>query len=52
MRDCYYERDTGIGDFEERDSGNNHLSKPKTGVCLLTRIYGEFDHSVHERHQA
>ena len=23
MRDCYYERDTGIGDFEERDSGNN-----------------------------
>ena len=27
MRDSYYERDTGIGDFEERDSGNNHLNE-------------------------
>ena len=25
MQDCYYERDTEIGDFEEQDSGNNHL---------------------------
>ena len=32
MRDCYYERDTGIGDFEERDSGNNHLNEPRTGM--------------------
>ena len=22
MRDCYYERDTGIDDFKGRDSGN------------------------------
>ena len=22
MWDCYHERDSGIGDFEERDSGN------------------------------
>ena len=29
MRDCYYERDTRISDFEERDSGNNHLNEPR-----------------------
>ncbi|CAH3114912.1 unnamed protein product [Pocillopora meandrina] len=38
MRDCSYERDTGIGNFEERDSGNNHLDEPRTGI--------------HEKHQA
>ena len=31
MRDCCYERDKGIGDFEGRDSGNNHLNEPRTG---------------------
>ena len=25
MQDCYHERDSGIGDFEERDTGNNHF---------------------------
>ena len=34
MRDCYYERDTGIGDFEERDSGNNHLNEPRTRMSV------------------
>ena len=32
MRDCYYERDAGISNFEERDSGNNHLNEPRTGM--------------------
>ena len=39
MRDCYYERDTGIGDFEERDSGNNHLSKAKTGMSFDENLW-------------
>ena len=34
MRDCYHERDLGIGDFEERDSGNNHLNEPKTEMSV------------------
>ena len=34
MRDCYHERDSGIGDFEERDSGNIHLNKPRTGMSV------------------
>ena len=38
--DCYYERDTGIGDFEERDSGNNEslyrLSRIREAVGLLS----------------
>ena len=34
MRDCYHERDWGIGHFEERDSGNNHLNEPKTGMSV------------------
>ena len=38
MRDCYHERDTGIGDFGERDSGNNHLNEPMAG-CLLTIVF-------------
>ena len=40
MRDCYYELDMGIGDFEERESGNNHLNEPRTGHPL-TRGYEE-----------
>ena len=34
MWDSYYEWDTGIGDFEERDSGNNHLNEPRTGMSV------------------
>ena len=34
MRDCYYERDMGICDSEEQDSGNNHLNKPSTGMSV------------------
>ena len=34
MRDCFHERDLGIGDFEERDSGNNHLNEPRTGMSV------------------
>ena len=38
MWDCYHERDTGIGDFEERDSGNNYLNELIAG-CPLTIIF-------------
>ena len=34
MRDCYYEQDTEIGDFEERDLGNNHLNQARTGMSV------------------
>ena len=34
MRDCYYEWNTGIGDSEEQDSGNNHLNEPSTGMSV------------------
>ena len=34
MQDCYYERDTEIGDSEEQDSGNNHLNEPRTGMSV------------------
>ena len=34
MRDCYYEWNTGISDFEERNSGNNHLNEPRTGMSV------------------
>lgn len=33
MRDCCYEQDKGIGDFEGRDSGNN-LNEPRTGKSV------------------
>ena len=33
MRDCYYERDKRISDFEERDSGNNH-NEPRGGMSV------------------
>ena len=32
-RDCY-ERDTGIGDFEERDTGNSHVNEPRTEMAV------------------
>ena len=41
MRDCYHERDTGIGEVDERDLGN-HLNEPITG-CLLMIIFEESD---------
>ena len=41
MRDCYHERDTGIGEFDERDLGN-HLNEPITG-CLSMIIFEESD---------
>ena len=51
MRDCYHERDTSIGDFEVRDSGNNHLNEPRTDIrCrefMMKLIF-----SFHEKHQA
>ena len=34
MQDCYYERDTEIGDSEEQDSGNNHLNERRTGMSV------------------
>ena len=42
MRDCYCERDTGIGNFKRRDSGVNHFNAPRTG-SPLTRIYEKAD---------
>ena len=33
MRDCYYEQNTGISDFDD-DSGNNHLNEPRTGMSV------------------
>lgn len=38
MRDCHYERDTGISDFRERDSGNNYFNEPR---CPMSRIFEE-----------
>ena len=36
MRDCYYERDTGIDDFKGRDSGNKSEAKKScTKVDIL-----------------
>ena len=32
MRDFYREQDTGIGEFEEQDSGNDYLNEPRTGM--------------------
>ena len=33
-RDRYYERGTGIGDFEEWDTGNSHLNEPRTEMAV------------------
>ena len=33
-RDCYYKRGTGIGDFEEWDTGNSHLNEPRTEMAV------------------
>ena len=34
MRDCFYKRGTGIGDFDERDLGNNHFNELRTGMSV------------------
>lgn len=35
MRDCYYERDTGIGRLKGRDSEiNNHSNETRTGKSV------------------
>ena len=34
MWDCYYECDKGISNFEEWDSGNNHLNEPRTRMSV------------------
>ena len=39
MRDRCYERDTGIGDFEERDSGDNHLNEPRSGMSFDENLW-------------
>jgi len=31
IRDCNYDRDTGFGDFNRRESGNVSLKKPRFG---------------------
>ena len=41
MRDCYYEQNTGISDFddEERDSGNNLLNEPRIGMSVDENLW-------------
>ena len=39
MRGCYYEWNTGIGDSEEQDSGNNHLNEPRTGMSVDENLW-------------
>ena len=39
MQDCYHERDSGIGDFEERDSGNNHFDGPRIGMSVDENLF-------------
>ena len=39
MQDCYYERDTEMGDSEEQDSGNNHLNEPRTGMSVDENLW-------------
>ena len=38
MRDFYREQDTGIGEFEERDSGNDYLDEPRTGMSDVGKL--------------
>ena len=39
MQDCYHERDSGIGDFEERDSGNNHFDEPRIEMSVDENLF-------------
>ena len=39
MRDCYYEWNTGIGDSEGQDSGNNHLNEPRTEMSVDENLW-------------
>ena len=34
IRDCNYDRDTGFGDFNRRESGNVALKKPRIGNSM------------------
>ena len=38
MRDCYCERHTGIGDFEEQDSGNTRLNEQRTRMSHVENL--------------
>ena len=38
MRDCYCERDTEIGDFEEQDSGNTRLNEQRTRMSHVENL--------------
>ena len=52
MRDCYYERNAGIADFEERDSGNNHFKWTENRDVRWRECMKKLIFSVYEKHQA
>ena len=52
MRDCCNERDAGIGDFEERDSRNNHFKRTENRDVRWREWMMKLIFSVHEKHQA
>ena len=37
MRDGYNKRDSGICDFEERDSRNNHIKRTEISRCEMIK---------------
>ena len=37
MRDDYNKRDSGICDFEERDSRNNHIKRTEISRCEMIK---------------
>ena len=37
MRDGYNKRDSGICDFEERDSRNNHITRTEISRCEMIK---------------
>ena len=37
MRDSYNKRDSGICDFEERDSRNNHIKRTEISRCEMIK---------------
>ena len=39
MRDCFYKRGTEIGDFDERDLGNNHFNELRTGMSVDENLW-------------
>ena len=52
MWDCYYERNAGIRDFEERDSENNHFKRTENRDVRWRECLKKLILSVHEQHQA